>query len=182
MVTVGVSRSTIVRMNSTGHPFDSSKKRSTSRRRYSHFTDISSSSMLHHLLKGEGGAAEWHSRRRLSPPDMLVPGLASGGSPSYGSSTPTVARGALKLLTPKMGRGEEMGRGLLQFFPFPIATPITHMQGGRCSRSAASCTAARHAPCQWLLGIVCTDALPRYFRCGLQLSGTTYPPPTLSID
>ena len=30
-----------------------------------HFTDSPSPSLLKHLLKGEGGAAEWQSRRRL---------------------------------------------------------------------------------------------------------------------
>ena len=39
----------------------------------SHLADIPSPSILKHLLKGEGGAAEWQSRPTLHQPDQQVP-------------------------------------------------------------------------------------------------------------
>ena len=39
------------------------------RREGCHFADTPFPSMLKHLLEGEGGAAEWQSRRRLGAPD-----------------------------------------------------------------------------------------------------------------
>ena len=43
-----------------------------SRRRDCHFADIPSPSLLKRLLKGEGGAAKWQSRRRLVGPRDLA--------------------------------------------------------------------------------------------------------------
>ena len=43
------------------------------RRRDCHSADTPSPSLLKRLLKGEGGAAGWQSRRRLQQPEGLAP-------------------------------------------------------------------------------------------------------------